>query len=156
MIHSVGIKSSFLSYPVIHSGLRNTVPPLLLEKGFIHHWCVCVHAKSLCNPMTVACQVPLSVGFSRQECWNGLPRPPPGDLPIPGIEPPICYVYLPWEMGSLPLVPAGKPSQVMCVHITPSSGSPSMKNANSTDNGIQVKINKKLKLWACNFVYEQK
>ena len=42
MIHSVGIKSSFLSYPVIHSGLKNTIPPLLLEKGLIHHWCVCM------------------------------------------------------------------------------------------------------------------
>jgi len=29
----------------------------------------------------------LSMGFSRQEYWNGLPRPPPGELPNPGIEP---------------------------------------------------------------------
>ena len=36
---------------------------------------------------TIARQVPLSMGFSRQECWSGLPRPPPGDLPDPGIEP---------------------------------------------------------------------
>ena len=35
---------------------------------------------------TVACQVPLSMGFSRQEYWNGLPFPSPGDLPDPGIE----------------------------------------------------------------------
>ena len=35
----------------------------------------------------VACQVPLSMGFSRQEYWNGLPNPPPGDLPDPGMEP---------------------------------------------------------------------
>ena len=39
------------------------------------------------TPWTVACQVPLSVGFSRQEYWNGLPSPPPGNLPNPGIEP---------------------------------------------------------------------
>ena len=32
-------------------------------------------------------QAPLSVGFSRQEYWSGLPCPPPGDLPDPGIEP---------------------------------------------------------------------
>ena len=32
-------------------------------------------------------QAPLSLGFSRQECWSGLPFPPPGDLPNPGIEP---------------------------------------------------------------------
>ena len=36
---------------------------------------------------TVACQAPLSMGFSRQESWSGLPGPPPGDLPNPGIEP---------------------------------------------------------------------
>ena len=35
---------------------------------------------------TVACQTPLSVGFSRQEYWSGLLCPPPGDLPDPGIE----------------------------------------------------------------------
>ena len=36
---------------------------------------------------TVARQAPLSLGFSRQEYWSGLPCPPPGDLPDPGIEP---------------------------------------------------------------------
>ena len=36
---------------------------------------------------TVACQAPLSIGFSRQEYWSGLPCPPPEDLPNPGIEP---------------------------------------------------------------------
>ena len=36
---------------------------------------------------TVDRQAPLSIGFSRQEYWSGLPCPPPGDLPVPGIEP---------------------------------------------------------------------
>ena len=36
---------------------------------------------------TVAHQAPLSMGFSRQEYWSGLPYLPPGDLPDPGIEP---------------------------------------------------------------------
>ena len=36
---------------------------------------------------TVASQAPLSMAFSRQEYWRGLPLPPPGDLPDPGIEP---------------------------------------------------------------------
>ena len=36
---------------------------------------------------TVAHQAPLSVGFSRQEYWSGLPCPPPGELPDPGMEP---------------------------------------------------------------------
>ena len=35
----------------------------------------------------VACQAPLSMGFSRQEYWSGLPFPSAGDLPNPGIEP---------------------------------------------------------------------
>ena len=36
---------------------------------------------------TVAHQAPLPMEFSRQEYWSGLPIPPPGDLPNPGIEP---------------------------------------------------------------------
>ena len=36
---------------------------------------------------TVALQSPLSMGFSRKEYWRGLPCPPPGDLPVPGIQP---------------------------------------------------------------------
>ena len=53
---------------------------------------LCVHAKllqlclTLCDPMTVACQAPLSIGFSRQQYWSGLSCPPPGNLPDPGIE----------------------------------------------------------------------
>ena len=38
-------------------------------------------------PGTVAHQAPLSMGFSRQEYWSGLPFPSPGDLPHPGIKP---------------------------------------------------------------------
>ena len=50
-------------------------------------------AQSLCwvqlfvTPWPVALQAPLSMGFSRQESWSGLPFPPPGDLPDPGTEP---------------------------------------------------------------------
>ena len=53
--------------------------------------CMCVRAKSLqscstlCDPMD--CSPPGSMGFSRQEYWSGLPCPPPGDLPDPGIKP---------------------------------------------------------------------
>ena len=38
-------------------------------------------------PWTVAYQAPPSMGFSRQECWSGLPFPSPGDLSNPGVEP---------------------------------------------------------------------
>ena len=41
---------------------------------------------ALCNRLTVAHQAPLSTALSRQESWWGLPFPPPGDLPHPGIE----------------------------------------------------------------------
>ena len=39
------------------------------------------------TPWTIAYQAPPSMGFSRQECWSGLPFPSPGNLPDPGIEP---------------------------------------------------------------------
>ena len=39
------------------------------------------------NLWNVACEAPLSMGFSRQGFWNGLPFPSPGNLPDPGIEP---------------------------------------------------------------------
>ena len=61
------------------------------------------------NPWTVACQAPLSMGLSRQEYWSGLPCPPSGDLPNPGIEPaspppPIFHVdSLPAEQPRKPL-----------------------------------------------------
>ena len=42
---------------------------------------------TLCDPMTVAYQAPLFMGFSRQEYWSGLPFPSLRDLPNPGIEP---------------------------------------------------------------------
>ena len=45
------------------------------------------HVQLFSIPQTVARQAPLSIGLSRQEYWSGLPIPPPGDLPGPGIEP---------------------------------------------------------------------
>ena len=51
---------------------------------------VCLGAQTcptLATPWTVVCQAPLSMGFSRQEYWSGLPFPSPGDLPDPGTEP---------------------------------------------------------------------
>ena len=55
----------------------------------------------LAAPWTVACQAPPSMGFSRQEYWNGLPFPSPADLPDLGIESgsPILQAYsLPTEL----------------------------------------------------------
>ena len=57
---------------------------------------------------TVVCQAPLSMGFSRQEYWSGLPFPIPGDLPDPGIEP-ISLSYPALEGRFLPLTLPGQP-----------------------------------------------
>ena len=45
------------------------------------------HVRLFVTPWAVACQAPPSMGFSRKEHWSGLPSPPPGNLPDPGIEP---------------------------------------------------------------------
>ena len=59
------------------------------------------------TPWTVAYQAPLSMGFSRQEYWSGLPFPSPGDLPNPGIklESPTL------QADALTSEPPGKPKE---------------------------------------------
>ena len=57
------------------------------------------------TPWTVTYQAPLSMGFSRQEHLSGLPCPPPGDLPDPGIQPMSPAL----QVDSLPTEPPGKP-----------------------------------------------
>ena len=66
---------------------------------------VCSVMSDSVTPWTAAHQAPLSVGFSRQEYWNGLPSPSPGDLPDPGIEP----VSPTLQADSLPFEPPEKP-----------------------------------------------
>ena len=62
------------------------------------------------TPWNRACQAPPSTGFSRQEYWSGLPCPPPGDLPDPGIQP-MSQVSCTGCWGFLPLAPPGKPNR---------------------------------------------
>ena len=57
------------------------------------------------TPWTVANQAPPSMGFSRQECWSGLPLPSPGDLPDPGVK--LGSPTL--QADALPSEPPGKP-----------------------------------------------
>ena len=57
------------------------------------------------TPWTVAYQAPPSMGFSRQECWSGVPLPSPGDLPEPGIKPRSPTL----QADALPSEPPGKP-----------------------------------------------
>ena len=54
---------------------------------FDRNWQSLSHVQLFTNPWTVVHQAPLSVEFSRQEYWSGLPFPSPGDLPNPGIKP---------------------------------------------------------------------
>ena len=67
--------------------------------------CMCAKSLQSCLTLlslwTVACHAPLSMGFSRQEYWSGLPFPSPGDLPNPGIKPSVT--------DSLPLSYQGSP-----------------------------------------------
>ena len=56
------------------------------------------------TPRTVACQALLSMGFSRQEYWSGLPCLPQGELPNPGIKPRSPTL----QVDSLPSEPPGK------------------------------------------------
>ena len=90
----------------------------LLSSSFSRsfHWraysgCVLVaqSCPTLCDPMTVAHQAPLSLEFSRQEYWSGLPCPSPGNLPDPGIKPRSPSL----QAGSLPSEPAGKPKHTL-------------------------------------------
>ena len=70
-------------------------------------WCGIVPKSclTLAIPWTVACQAPLSIGFSRQEYWSGLTFPSPGDLPEPAIKPGSPAL----QADSLPTELWGKP-----------------------------------------------
>ena len=69
---------------------------------------------TLAAPWTVACQAPLSMRFSRQEYWSGLPFPSPGDLPDPGIEPRSPEL----QADSFPTELQGKPNTLLTVNQT--------------------------------------
>ena len=82
---------------------------------------MCVLSLSSCvqlfvTPWTIACQAPLSIGFSWQEYWNGLPYPPPGDLPDPGIKP-ASPGLLHCQVDSLPLSHKGSPFMYVCMYV---------------------------------------
>ena len=83
--------------------------------GLIVCVCVCVRAHALSHvhlfvtPWTAVCQVPLSMGFSRQEHWSELPFHSPGHLPDPGIEP-VSPASPALAGGFFTTEPPGKPS----------------------------------------------
>ena len=99
------------------------------------HLCVCVCMLShVCVQLfatiwAVAHQASLSLGFPRQEYWSGLPFPPPGDLPDPGMEP----VSLVSQADSLSIEPRSKPSSVytsmLLSQFVPPFSSPSLSTS---------------------------
>ena len=70
------------------------------------------HDRLLATLWTIANQAPLSMRFSRQQYWSGLPCPPPRDPPDAGIEPHLLHLLL-WQAESLPLSHLGS---IWCYH----------------------------------------
>ena len=83
-----------------YKGFRSSVPGTSGRDHFVV-WLLS-HVQLFATSWTIACQAPLSVGFSRQGYWSGFPCPPPGDLPKPRIKP--------RSSGSLSIEPPGEPN----------------------------------------------
>ena len=73
----------------------------------------CSRVQLFVTPWTVACQAPLSMGFSRQEHWSGLPFPSPGGLPEPGIETRVSWSSC--TTGEVLTTEPLRKSQVICL-----------------------------------------
>ena len=87
--HGVLLESSLAFFLIL---IYSTFPDGYIQNHTSKHNltpCVCSvsHVWLFASPWTIANQAPLSMGFSRQEYWSGLPFPSPEDLPGPGIEP---------------------------------------------------------------------
>ena len=90
------------------------VPSMSLNCPYLSiHPCLCSVMSDSATLWTVAHQAPLSMGFSRQKYWSGLPCPPPGDLPNTGIKP-TSPVSPALQVDSLPTEPLGKPLLQHC------------------------------------------
>ena len=109
------ISCSHFGFRILSALLRSMVPQM---ESFFRRPVAVVeslrHAQLSATTRTVACshQAPLSMGFSRQEYWNGLSSPSPVDLPNLGIEPTFLVSFIgkgfftaepPWKPLSLPL-----------------------------------------------------
>ena len=71
--------------PVLRTGSASFTSVMMYLRACVLSCCSCVQL--FATLWTITCQTPLSMGFSRQEYWGGLPCTPPGDLPNPGIKP---------------------------------------------------------------------
>ena len=90
-LHLIQIKWKFLHIICSSSGTY-------VEMKLVHA-CMLSHVRLFATLWTVAHQPPLSMGFSRQEYWSGLPCPPPGHIPHPGIK----FTSPAMQVDSLPL-----------------------------------------------------
>ena len=87
---------SFSAWPYVSSKGQNSC---LSKKGAYAGSILSTFVRLFEIPWTVAHQLPLSMGFPRQEYWSGLPFPTPGDLPSQGFNPRLLH----WQVDSLPL-----------------------------------------------------
>ena len=126
LIHTL-CSHSTLQLPLKHSSLSTATfsPFLKLSSGPL----LCYAESLLSNSMTLwaaAFQVPLSVGFPREEYWSGLLCPPSGDLPNPGIEP-VAPAPPALQVDSLPLSHQGSqlnPSVQFSLSVVSNSATP--------------------------------
>ena len=101
---------SFQGYPGVPYDLHNCSPHPVKE----YCTCACVlncfsRVRLFVTPWTIALQASLSMRFSRQKYWSGLPCPLPEDIPDPRLRP-TSLMPPASQAGSLPLAPPGKPS----------------------------------------------
>ena len=90
------------------SSLTRTRTSAPCSGSSLYDWCACQSCLTICDPMTVAHQPPLSMRFPGQEYWSGLAFPYPGHLPNPGVE--AEALASPGLVGRfLTTEPAGKP-----------------------------------------------
>ena len=90
---------NYIQYPAINHNGRE------VKWSEVAQSCPTRPVRLFATPWTVAYQAPLSMGFSRQEYWSGLPFPSPGDLSDPGIKPGSPA----FQADSLPSELPGKP-----------------------------------------------
>ena len=93
----------------------------IIDSGDTHSLSCSVMSYSSATPQTVARQAPLSMGFSRQEYWSGLPIPSPGNLPDPRIEPGSPTLQadsLPSELSFIEFLLCAKLSIYVIFHLT--------------------------------------
>ena len=110
-LDSLGLEAKQASLKLVNVLIFFSPAHTLVNSPFTELSPVCVlssfsHVQHFSTPWTIAHQAPLYLGFFRQEFWDALPLPPPGDLPDPRIEP-TCPVLL---VDSSPLNRWGSPN----------------------------------------------